>query len=190
MFITKRMNSERTIRYPTAADFVEIYNEEMRSLFQLSILLTADPEKAERCFAGGLEECLNGFDISINWAGLWARRVITKHAIMLVKPVPAQPNHQSLTGLPWNSQPNNDNLIDTFLTLSTFDRFVFVMSLLELQSDEDCSVLLSCKQCDVESARARALRCLAEADTGCNLFEEALQAWGISHTRKSMRSGN
>ena len=178
MFLTERMSHETAIRYSTAVDFIEIYNEEMRSLFLLSVLLTADPEKAEQCFAGGLEECFHRFDVSPEWASLWARRIVVKHAITLIKPVPMQANYQSLTDLPWNSRPNHDNLIDAFLALPTFDRFVFVLSLLERQSDEDCFALLGCKPCDVESARARALRCLADADTGCNLFEEALQVWG------------
>jgi hypothetical protein len=179
MFRTKRMSNQSLVKYSTAADFVELYNEEMRSLFLLSILLTADAERAEQCFVGALEECLNGFGVSIEWADLWARRVILKHAIMLVKPVPAVPNCRSRRGHHWNSKRNGDNMVDALLTLATFDRFVFVMSLLERQSDQDCSVLLSCNRCDVESARARALRWLADAGTDFNSFEVALHAGRI-----------
>ena len=176
MFRTKRLNSERTGRYASAANFVEIYNREMRSLYMLSILLTGDPEKAEQCFARGLEDCLSGIDVSIEWARLWARRVIIKHAIMLVKPVPEHPVRQSLPDLHWNSKPKTDNLTDALFTLTTFDRFVFVMSLLERQSDGDCSVLLSCKRRDVELARARALRSLAGSDGSSDAFKDALRA--------------
>jgi hypothetical protein len=189
MLRTMRMNSERGKRYATAADFVEIYNEEMRSLFLLSILLTADAEKAEQCFVNGLEECLSGFDVSIDWARMWARRAIIKHAITLVKPRPEQPNFKPLTGLQWNSKPANDNFIRAIFSLGTFDRFVFVMSLLERQSDEDCSVLLNCRRRDIESARREAMKSLSDTGTDCNPFEEALQAWWIIHARKSMQLG-
>ena len=58
--------AERSARYATVADFLEIYNDEMDSLYLLSILLTADIEKAEECFVSALQECLNGMDVFLN----------------------------------------------------------------------------------------------------------------------------
>src|ERR1700677_2358606 len=91
MFRTKRINSERAIGYATAASFIEIYNEEMHSLFLLSILLTADLQKADQCFVGALEEGLDGIDVFIDRARLWAGRAIINLAVKLVKRLPEQP---------------------------------------------------------------------------------------------------
>jgi hypothetical protein len=49
----------------------------------------------------------------------------------------------------------------SFLLLSTadaFERFVFVMSILEEQSDEDCAILLRCSRRDVMMARVLSLQ--------------------------------
>jgi hypothetical protein len=160
----------------------------MRSLFQLSILLTADAEKAEQCFIGGLEECLSGFDVSMEWARLWTRRAIIKRAITLVKPVPKDRNCQTLTSLQWNSKPANDNLIRAIFSLGAFERFVFVMSLLERQSDRDCCTLLNCRRRDIESARGAAMKSLPDTETGFNPFEEVVMAGVNIQPRTSSRT--
>jgi hypothetical protein len=187
MFRTKRITSERTIRYATAASFIEIFNEEMNGLFLLSILLTADPEKAEQCFVGALEECLHGIDVFMEWARLWARRAIIKRAIKLINPTPDQAKRQLLTSVRRYSRPINDNLIGAIFSLGAFERFVFVVSLLERQSDEDCSALLSCRRRDIELARVKALKSLPDTDGGCNPLKEALQTWEIIRARPSVR---
>jgi hypothetical protein len=54
--------------------------------------------------------------------------------------------------------------IARILRLEHFERFVFVMSVLERYSDQDCSVLLGCSRQDVGETRMRALLHLAERD--------------------------
>src|SRR5271163_3382919 len=179
MFRTKRINTERSIRYATAASFVEVYNEEMHSLYLLSILLTADIEKAEQCFVSALEECLDGIDVFMEWARLWARRAIMKQAIALIAPVPGKPMPSSLNCIQWNSKSTKGNFIGAIFSLETFERFAFVMSLLERQSDEDCSALLNCRRRDIELARGEAMKILSDTASQDNSFAEALQAWWI-----------
>ena len=53
--------------------------------------------------------------------------------------------------------------IASILGLEDFERFVFVMSVLEKYSDHDCSVLLGCSRQDVREARIRALQHLSES---------------------------
>ena len=189
MFGTKRLNTERGISYATAASFIEIFNEEMHSLLLLSILLTADPEKAEQCFVGALEECLHGLDVFMEWARVWARRAVIKRAIKLVNPVPGRPTPRSLTSIQWCLTPINDNVICSIFALGAFERFVFVVSLLERQSDEDCSALLSCRPRDIQLARIQALKSLPDTDSTCDPFKEALQAWVFIRARQSAPSG-
>jgi hypothetical protein len=54
------------------------------------------------------------------------------------------------------------NLFDAIVALNPFERFVYVMSVLERQSDNDCSALLRCSRRDVIIARELALERLAK----------------------------
>jgi hypothetical protein len=47
--------------------------------------------------------------------------------------------------------------------LPSFERFVFVMSVLERYSEQECSLLLGCTRAEVIDARSRALRELGAA---------------------------
>jgi len=47
--------------------------------------------------------------------------------------------------------------VRAILELAPFERFVFVMSVLERYSDHDCSILLGCPRRDITTTRARAM---------------------------------
>jgi DNA-directed RNA polymerase specialized sigma24 family protein len=47
--------------------------------------------------------------------------------------------------------------MDAVLGLEDFERFVFVMSVLEHYSEHDCALLLGCSAREVREARGRAL---------------------------------
>jgi hypothetical protein len=64
--------------YATCQDFLRIFDEDMRGLYQLSFLLTGDPEKGERCFVTGMEDCAKENRVFREWARLWAKRVIVQ----------------------------------------------------------------------------------------------------------------
>ena len=150
--------------YATAADFERIFTDDMSVLYLLSLLLAGDPEKAETVFAAGIEECTSGKRVFKEWARSWARRSIIQSAIRLIRP---QPNSQNavqnsavahaLERLPLALQAEASAILE----LAPFERFVFVMSVLERYSDHDCSILLACARKDPAAARARALQQLA-----------------------------
>jgi hypothetical protein len=50
------------------------------------------------------------------------------------------------------------------VALNSFERFVFIMSILEKYSAQECSLLLGCSRRDVTKARIPALRHLASAN--------------------------
>jgi DNA-directed RNA polymerase specialized sigma24 family protein len=52
----------------------------------------------------------------------------------------------------------SDPRLSTLMGLAPFERFVFVMSVLEGYSDQECSILLDCTRKDVAEARIRALQ--------------------------------
>ena len=166
---------ERPIRYATTTDFCEIFTDEMHSLYLLSFLLTADNEKAEQCFVRGLEECEEGIGVFMEWARWWARRAILKHAIQMI--MPEREYENSLISLKGAGKSGKNTIFAAIVALNAFERFVFVMSVLERQSDEDCSTLLGCSRRDVIIAREVAIQSLANTDSGRDQSGEAMQVW-------------
>jgi hypothetical protein len=53
--------------------------------------------------------------------------------------------------------------MDAVLALEPFERFVYVLTVLERYSEHECSVLLGCARRDVIAARVRALQQLGAA---------------------------
>jgi len=143
--------------YATAAEFSRLFNKEAESLYLLAFQLVADPALAERCFVHGFEDAIGGNPVFKEWAHSWARRAIITNAIQAVHP---RPNDQSD---PSSNQrrinPNPDRRDDeAVLSLPAFERFAFVMSILENYSDQECSLLLGVTRRDVITARTAALQ--------------------------------
>jgi hypothetical protein len=140
----------------------------MESMHLLSFLLTADEAKAEECFVSGLEDCVKGTYVFRDWAQSWARRTIIQNAIRMLAP---RKKHSTVADVPsdavrcsFGRKQDIDYAIARILRLEHFERFVFVMSVLERYSDQGCSVLLGCSRQDVGETRMRALLNLAEPD--------------------------
>jgi len=74
--------------YATCQDFLRVFDEDMRGLYQLSFLLAGDPEKGEKCFVTGMEDCAKENRVFREWARIWAKRVIVQNAIREVQPRP------------------------------------------------------------------------------------------------------
>jgi hypothetical protein len=160
-------------QYASCADFQKIFEEDMSGLYLLSFLLTADREKAEQCFVSGLEDAVEGNPVFKEWARSWARRVIIQNAVRVIEPRPAKgsSDQSSAEGgnsgaMPPGEQPFE---IAAVLRLESFERFVYVMTVLEHYSDRDSSVLLGCARGDVLSARTRALQQIGAASELRNL---------------------
>ena len=156
----------RTV-YTTAGDFCRIFSEDMNGLYQLGLLLTAEPAKAESCFVSGLADCVDGQPVFKEWARSWARRAIVQSAIRLIGPKSVYPDWHSLSsarrmvgGGKWD--PESRLHLNSVLEMEVFDRFVFVMVVLEKYSEHECSLLLGCSRRDVILARDRAFRHLAD----------------------------
>jgi hypothetical protein len=85
---TNHIPKQRTALYATFGDFRRIFTEDMKSLYLLAFLLSADPGKAEQCFVSGLDDCTTGNQVFREWGRSWARRVVIKNAIRLIAPQP------------------------------------------------------------------------------------------------------
>jgi hypothetical protein len=159
MLTANRSTNTRYTEYATTADFCRIFNADMSSLYLLSLLLTGDHAKAEQCFVAGLENAVRRNTVFKEWARSWARRVIVQNAVHKIAPRPHREDGIVISVSTENDKtPSECVEIAAVLRLQSFDRFVFVMSVLERYSDHDCSILLGCTQRDVLAARTRALQ--------------------------------
>ena len=156
---------ERATSYATVPDLFNTFTEEMHSLNVLSHLLTADKDKAEQCFVCAMGECVEGNVVFMEWAAhLWARRAVIKYAIQMIRPVPQHPDSLPFIRLKRPATSAESSPFAAIVTLGAFERFVFVMSVLEGQSEQECAILLGCSRRGVMIARVLALTRLANTD--------------------------
>jgi len=153
--------------YATREDFIKAFHEDMNGLYQLSFLLTGDREKAEKCLVAGIEDCVKENRVFREWARSWAKRVIVENAIRELKPRPSPPSSSpSVTAFSHSEQSGGSGGhfdLETVLGLGDFERFVFVMSVLENYSHHECALLLGCSVFEIRQARLRALEELASS---------------------------
>jgi hypothetical protein len=168
---------ETVTRCATATDYYRIFVEEMDSLYLLAFLLTADSNMAEKCFVGGLGECVDRFSVFMERARSWARRAIVKNAIRMISPAPEEGANEFIVSAGSPATVGASNPFAVIVSLDAFERFVFVMSVLEGQSDEDCQSLLSCSRQEVVMARKVALRLYVAANPGYERNQQAISIW-------------
>lgn len=175
MFPQTQILDEQSITSRIAGDFCKIFNDEMHSLYLLAFLLTADKDKAEECYLGGLRECVERIGVWVGRPRFWARRAVVSHAVRMIRPIPGKDaSWLSIADLPAYSTPNSP--FEVIVRLSAFERFVFVMSILEGQPDEDCQNLLGCSRQAVVTGRKAAMRFFVTANANQHA-QDATHVW-------------
>ena len=163
MFGIGTMRRNESSPYATRRDFCQIFEKSMSPLYLLSLVLTGEQATAEQCFVGGLHIAQEGNLVFKEWAESWARRTIILNAIRMVRPRLASEMTtvavDRADGHPGVEEPE----IKAIIALPAFERFVFVMSVLEHYSDHECSLHLTCTVGDIRAARARALKLIGNA---------------------------
>jgi DNA-directed RNA polymerase specialized sigma24 family protein len=153
----------RASEYASCKDFQRIFNEDMVGLHRLALLLTADEARAEECFVAGLEDSIHGNPVFRQWARAWSKRAIIQNAIKTMAPTPTRRGAgQSKTVVASENGSDLENVAAIVATWEPFERFVFVMAVLEGYSPRECSALLACPVQDVIEAKSLALQRLAE----------------------------
>ncbi len=166
MLNARQIAKEKPSTYPMQADFCRIFEQDMSGLYLLAFLLTADRSIAEDCFVRGLEDAARSTRVFKEWAQAWARRMVIQNAIQLIEP---QPRDSDAPISPFDRGNRNRGEVATppriaaVVELPAFERFAFVMSVLERYSDQECSVLLGRTRGEVAAARIRALRQIGSA---------------------------
>jgi DNA-directed RNA polymerase specialized sigma24 family protein len=180
-----RRNGET--RYATCQHFLKIFDENMQGLYQLSFLLTGDSQKGEKCFIAGMEACAKENRVFREWARVWAKRVIVQNAIRELQPQPSHSDSSALAAAVFSQKkgPIGHFDVDAVLGLDDFERFVFVLCVLERYREHECALLLGCSASEVREARTQAIRELAKlrpnvvdvhGDRGRGEWAEALKA--------------
>jgi hypothetical protein len=164
--IATNNNSE----YATGDHFRKLFAEDEDSLYLLSLLLTANREKADQCFVAGLDDCVNEDSVFSEWARSWARRVIVRNAVRIMAPRAGSSRRETAasdTTGEGSYRPRvvlSDGSLASVLALEDFERFIYVLTVLEGYADQNCAVLLSTSQQEVREARCRALKQIADFD--------------------------
>jgi DNA-directed RNA polymerase specialized sigma24 family protein len=143
--------------YAKHADFCDVFNTDTKPLYLLAFLLTANHKESEQCFFSTAEEAFKEQAVFKEWARSWVKRRLIERAIEIVSP--ASPRNGQKRDL-WGAGQHETQRafdIDTVTRLDPFERFVFVMSILERYSNWDCAVLLGCSISTVAHTRMRAL---------------------------------
>jgi FixJ family two-component response regulator len=155
-------------QYATCEDFLKIFDQDIRVLYQLSFLLTGDHLKAGSCFVAGFEDCAEESRVFREWARAWAKRMIILNAIRELNPRPSRSNSPAFPNGSFPKQESKGLIkhfnVDSVLRLGDFERFVFVLCALEHYREHECALLLGCSASEVRDARPRAIEKLAEFD--------------------------
>jgi len=158
-------------RYASCEDFRRVFEEDLHGLYQLALLLTGDHQKAERCFVAGLEDCVKESRVFREWARTWAKRVIVKNAIRELHPQSSHSNSPARVPIVFCpkvqlTDPSGDFEKDAVSRLGDFERFVFVLCVLERYREHECALLLGCSDSVVREARAQAIGQFANFRSG------------------------
>ena len=155
--------------YASGEDFRKLFTRDVNSLYLLSLLLTADHKKAEQCFLAALDDCINGSPVHHDRAHSWARRVIIRNAIRMMAPrcdaaapVPGSLHSARSDRLP--KMPMEFVSFAPVFCLEPFERFVYVLSVLESYSKQECAALLGASLSEIRKARVRAFEQIADCE--------------------------
>lgn len=160
--------------YATAEDFQKFFALEMQSLFRLALLLTADANEAECCVIRAMRECLSGQHVFKQWVGAWVRRTVIREGIRQAGQFHEMPARRSAGEqssrspafqVPLRATPFADSA--GIFTLGTFERLVWVLSVLEHYPIADCALLLGRAPHEVREALKRALGQVAAFEQEC-----------------------
>lgn len=157
------MASGKTVKkpgreYATVSDFCTLFKTEANRFYFLCRLLLVDPAKAEHCFVLSLEACLKSHRVFREWTQRWATHTIIKTSIQMNERNGVPAVHASAP----TGNRKADMLLAAMQTLSSVDRIVYVMSVLERYSDQECATLLGITLRETKAARERALTQLSQ----------------------------
>jgi DNA-directed RNA polymerase specialized sigma24 family protein len=138
-------------------DFCRVLEQELKPLYRLAFLLTANHKTAEQCFDATVEQALHEPAVFKDRVRSYIKRSLIRNAIVRLSPPSAPDDEKRDFWTAGRHRAVGDDEIGCVTQLPPLERFVFVMSVLERCSDGECSPLLGCSTSNVAKARLRAL---------------------------------
>ena len=148
--------------YAKHDDFCGALKDDTEPLYRLAFLLTANHKDSEQCFVSTVEQAFDEQTVFKEWARSWMKRRLIETAIAIVSPASSR-NGQNRDF--WGAAQHDTQReceFDAVTKLDPFERFVFVMSIVERHSNWDCALLLGCSMNRITHARMSALRRLPD----------------------------
>ena len=158
--------------YTGAAGCAEIFIDQMNGLYLLAFLVTADMQITDKCFSKALDEYLHNSCGFMDWAKHDGRRAVLRHAVQIIQPVPKRASGGAFLRNALTLRSAGHQPFAAISSLCAFERFVFVMSVIEDLSEAECAALLNCSVEDVTVGRELAREIIAVEDIGFDLTGE------------------
>jgi hypothetical protein len=154
---TKPKAANFRAEYAKHADFCDALKNDMKPLYLLAFLLTANHKESEQCFVSTVEEAFDEQTVFKEWARWWIKRRLIETAIAIVSPASSRNGQNRDFWGAAQHETQRECEFDALTKLDPFERFVFVMSILERYSNWDCALLLGCSMNRIAHARMSAL---------------------------------
>lgn len=162
VFGARNLVKQQPSPYATSVEFCQIFKRDMSRLYCLSFLLTGDEPIAERCFVSSLHIAQEGTPVFKESAEGWARRTIILNAIRMIHPRLTADTAVSSARVAADRTMEPAEIAE-IVELPVFERFTFVMSVLEGYPDHECALHLGSTRADIAAARTRALERIGSA---------------------------
>jgi hypothetical protein len=169
--------SERC-EYARKEEFVGVFDCERVGLQRLAILLTANSEAAKRCLSRAFQECIASTSFSkemgsqLDTSHGHSQRHQHRHGPR--RSVVRQHERRPDDGFAAFSPDDSPGVIaapESILDLPEFERFVFVICVLERYSIHDCALLLGKSPRHINEARQRVGNQVAQIDGLSNISQ-------------------
>lgn len=147
--------------YAIHYDFRVMFSDDEDGRRLLAFLLTGDHARAEQCLVQGLDGEAHDNPAFRDWAHSWTKRAIIKNAIQTVSPSPESNSQDQDFFSSHHENVTPETLAGAVSCLESFERFVFIMSLVEGYSVRECSALLGASPQQVTIAKSRAVEHVA-----------------------------
>src|SRR4029077_9982842 len=108
-----------------------------------------------------------------------SRRSVIKNAIRIMSPASGNLSRQRLVAKRNRLDLGEDTPLQCLRDLPSFDRFVFVMSVLEHYSVHECALLLSCPFSEILRARIRAFQQISKIEKNYPVHRNAAQPYVV-----------
>jgi len=171
----------------TATFAAEMWLDEMAELYLLAFMLTADKVTAEQCVLDAVDEYLISSELSlIDWVKSRARHAVIKCAVQRATPKAKAVYTWSVPGGTRASISSSHQPFAVITALSAFERFVYVLTMLEGYEVDECADVLKCLPAEVVAAQRLSHQLVASNDAEETLsggLEPLLLASAVVHSR-------